>query len=590
LSDEKKQSREDLIFLFGAGASVDAGVPDTLNFVRAFKDYITETYPDVAELLSKILTLREEYNIKTFGEEEKAVDVEQLLDTLRRLIAREKEPLLYFYNKSKPKIKIRKNQLEYLEKLLQNFIRRKVVVENQEKLGYLQELLSFDLPLSIFSTNYDTCVEQICYLNHMSYTDGFDVTWNEENFEDYHDVYHFKLHGSVIWYENKRTKESVKIPVSAFVELFEDPIDLRLIYGEDVKPLIIYPAQKSDYVEPLTDLQLMFKKTLFQKAKFLVVVGYSFRDEYIKHMLWDASRANPDLNVIIVDPNAQEHYEKKLRYIDRNLRATSRLANRIFCIPYPFSTVIYDLKNNYLRGLQEIMATEKGYLKNERAGDASDWNSLYIKCLEGEFVAKAEYILDKKIRTNWDKVRFNQFQTRHHLSFRSLLHSVICQDGFEERWLKRLNDAISFLDVNNLSVNGVSEPVRLIFPSGQERHELNRVIKEWINPLLDELDKKEKLLTPKFEWKLNRLKTSLTKLRELSNYLNQLEKGILPFQYQVTSNDSTEVQTFIGNILNMLNDRYIRNNELEKWIVGIERSRLRNLLGADRFQFSLEPI
>jgi hypothetical protein len=591
LSDGEKGTRNSIVFLFGAGASVDAGVPTTFSFVADFNMYVKESHPESFELLSKILTLREEYNVKVLGQEKKAVDVEQLLDTLRRLIVREKEPLIYFYKKAELRVKFRQNEVVFLEKLLQNFIRKRVIVEKQEKLGYLQELFRFDKPLVIFSTNYDTCIEQTCYLNHRSYTDGFDITWNEHNFEDSHDVLHYKLHGSVIWYQNERTKECVKIPVSAFTELFEDPIDLKLIYGEQVKPLLIYPAQKAEYVEPLTDLQLMFKKTLFQRTKFLVVVGYSFRDDYIAHMLWDASRVNEDLHIIIVDPNSQEHFDKKIKYIDEEIKALSRLSEKVLCLPYPFSTAIYQLKNNYLYALQNIISTETRFLEQEKTGYPSDWQTLFRMCLEGEYIAKAECILEKKIRKDFKEVQFNNASERLTLSFRSLLYSVICGNGLEERWLERVNGTLESFDINNLLVfNTATEWAKFgFFDKNKALFEFGTILADWINPLVTETKRKEDLLTEKFLFKLNRLQISLNKFKEFASFLQALEKGVNVLNYSIKENDSDEVKLLIASIDDSKKDKRVNYGSMQEWALGIEKGRLKNFLNATIFQFELEP-
>ncbi len=85
---EDKQNKT--IFLLGAGASVDTGIPDTYSFVDQFYDYFTKTHPELKMLLRLIIDIREKYN--TDRQTKKEVDVEQLLDTLRRLIDREKDP------------------------------------------------------------------------------------------------------------------------------------------------------------------------------------------------------------------------------------------------------------------------------------------------------------------------------------------------------------------------------------------------------------------------------------------------------------------------------------------------------------------
>ena len=80
-----------MIFLFGAGASVDAGIPDTYTFVEAFEEHVKQNHSEFYELHSTILKKREKFNEKIFGKERRQVDVEQYLETLRRLIEREKD-------------------------------------------------------------------------------------------------------------------------------------------------------------------------------------------------------------------------------------------------------------------------------------------------------------------------------------------------------------------------------------------------------------------------------------------------------------------------------------------------------------------
>ena len=91
------QPKTDVIFLLGAGASVDAGVPDTYQFVIDFKKYIQQNHPDFYDLLLSIIKIREAFNKKSNGKKQHQVDVEQLLEILRRLIDKETDPLLEFY-------------------------------------------------------------------------------------------------------------------------------------------------------------------------------------------------------------------------------------------------------------------------------------------------------------------------------------------------------------------------------------------------------------------------------------------------------------------------------------------------------------
>lgn len=216
MEERQTLDKQDVIFFFGAGASVDAGIPDTYTFAKDFEDYIKSNYVQLYSHLLKIIERREQFN-KNNGLKSQ-IDVEQLLDTLRRLINRDKEPVLDFYDEKRFCTELENNACLDLKRLLENFIREKVIVKDPKKLDYLKELFKFDAPLEIYSTNYDTCIEQLSYLTHRRYTDGFNIEWNEKNFDGDFDIKHYKLHGSVIWFENAKTKQCIKIPAQAFYE------------------------------------------------------------------------------------------------------------------------------------------------------------------------------------------------------------------------------------------------------------------------------------------------------------------------------------------------------------------------------------
>jgi hypothetical protein len=198
MGEKQLTDKQDVIFFFGAGASVDAGIPDTYTFAKDFEDYIKSEYMQLYPALLKIIERRELFNKKD-NDLKPQVDVEQLLDTLRRLTNKDKEPLLDFYDEKKFCPMLDVNACLELKNILEIFIRKKVIVRDSKMLDYLKELLKFDAPLEIYSTNYDTCIEQLSYLTFRRYTDGFNIDWSEKNFEEYFDIKHYKLHGSVIW-------------------------------------------------------------------------------------------------------------------------------------------------------------------------------------------------------------------------------------------------------------------------------------------------------------------------------------------------------------------------------------------------------
>lgn len=576
------------IFLFGAGASVDAGIPDTFAFVTEFEKYINQQHPDYSKLLNNIVKIRRRFNQRIYGEEQNKVDIEQLLDTIRRLIERENDPLLDFYDEKKFSLDVEQNKFTELKNLLENFIREKVIIDDETKLEYLKELWNFKKPIEIYSTNYDTCIEQLSHIRHMRYTDGFDVYWNAENFERDFDVKHYKMHGSVIWYQSLKTKECVKIPVHGFLE--GKSIELKLIYGEDVEPLVIYPAQKAEYVEPLTDLQLRFKNRLINaETKFLVVVGYSFRDDYIIHMLWDAARVNKNLHVVLISPNAQEIFENKLKFINKETSDTSRIDGRVLCLPYPFSTVISRLRNQYLDRLGQILSGYQTCLEVERSGRGEPpWKNLVSLCIEAEFLTKCEDAL-KKTNKDWQDLQFGPHSELLLLGFKALLHSVICKDGLENNWLKRINDTFRRFSAEKLKlIDQRRELVFLGFDVEGNTLNLADFLKDWINPLLEERKKIGKMLTPKYADKLSKIEHDLNRLGELYEYLDKLSKGVNWRSYEKLENDSDETKAIIDQFKTFILTRQIYANKINNGIVEIEQNRLRRIFGNESFEFKLQ--
>lgn len=577
--------KQNIIFFFGAGASVDAGIPDTYAFARDFEEYIKNSFPKLIDPLSSIMKKRKDFNERT-GLKKKEVDVEQLLDILRRLINIETEPLLEFYE-NKP---FCTNLGEYsvcpqLKRLLENFIREKVIIENPKKLEYLKELLKFDSPIEIYTTNYDTCIEQLSYISHRGYTDGFNIYWNEKNFDPNFDIKHYKMHGSVIWYENVKTKECVKIPAHAFVE--GKPVQLKLIFGEYVEPLLIYPAQKAEYIEPLTDLQLMFKKRLFnENTKFVVVVGYSFKDDYVIRMLWDAGRANDNLRIILISPSAHEIFEEKLKYTNKTNKDLSSIHDKVLCLPYPFGTIIYKLKTGYLHSLQNICSWEEQYLQTERGYGTVDWPNLLRMCIEGEFLSKAEYILEEKIRNSWNELNFETPATKLTLGFKGLLHSVIAKDGNELVWLYRVNDSLQVLNASNLKCRKPSADSFVFeFKYQNNTYSIEDISNKWIDPVLNERDEKLKFLTSKYEHSLRSVTNSFKDLERLRSHLDHLKGVFTWFNYlELRRDHAAELSETIERLKTGLP---IEEKSFDIMNC-IELTELKRIYDGEKFQFKLE--
>lgn len=368
----------DVVFFLGAGASVPAGVPDARTFVKEFRKSVKDT--EKLATIEQIIEILEKWN------REKEVDIELLLKTLMKLDSRKKEPLLHFYkNIDKNFILMRCYSLKDIINALKNFIKSKTIVKS-ERIKYLEPIKHFGFPLDIISVNYDNCIEQFCSVYGLTCQDGFDTCWNPKVF-DYENtnIRLYKLHGSVMWYKTDK-RRYIKS------EILQEGSKTQLTTGETAKTLMLYPIQKWVYSEPYLELLVRAKHLLGEKnVKFLIVAGYSFRDEYIREMLWDIARENSSLKVILIDPHACCIYSEKLRYYDIREKIPTSLDGRVVYLPYAFEKVLPELKNYYLKNLSLAINDEK---KGKEA-------KLCLKSLiEAEYTDKADRILKEKINTS----------------------------------------------------------------------------------------------------------------------------------------------------------------------------------------------
>ncbi len=89
--------KPDIVFLLGAGASKEAGVPDTVEFVKKFKEHIASgNNSNDIKTVNKITEILEEWKKSETGNSEQKIDVELLLESLTKLNKKKDEPLYNF--------------------------------------------------------------------------------------------------------------------------------------------------------------------------------------------------------------------------------------------------------------------------------------------------------------------------------------------------------------------------------------------------------------------------------------------------------------------------------------------------------------
>lgn len=280
---------------------VEVKLEDFLNYLYALK-YLMEQ--------SKDLISKEEIDIEKLG---------KLIETIKKAI---------FEMCDVDRISFNDNH--FLKKEENKEIKDKM--EKEGRYTYHKSLLTSLLqrPLNlrranIFTLNYDLAFEYACDELGIEYINGF-VGFNERNFRP--EVYnydfffpgdttegkvrriervikYYKLHGSLNWVYKNQNKNN---PYG----LYEIPIELVRIKltneTNNLGDIMIYPtSSKKEYTLnfPYSELFRKFADRLQQPEAVLFVVGYSFYDEHVNDIIYQAL-ANPSFTLIIVDFNGTQ--------------------------------------------------------------------------------------------------------------------------------------------------------------------------------------------------------------------------------------------------------------------------------------------
>lgn len=191
------------------------------------------------------------------------------------------------------------------------------------------------------------------------------------------------------WLTDRNTY--VKIPIKSPAE------NIELITGEVAKNVIVYPVPgKADYARPLLDLQSMLYQDLKQ-TRTCIVIGYSFRDESIKQIFFEAAEENNDLLVVLISPSARQIYNEQLE--SRAEGGFSSLEGRVICFNYPMETTLSTgFLWRSLKKIQEIRSIlKKGeeYKKEEMGGWIHQFADCALICAEVGYIERAKTILER---------------------------------------------------------------------------------------------------------------------------------------------------------------------------------------------------
>lgn len=318
--------RDEIILLLGAGASVDADIPDSNKMAQEIEKLVSsdekwECFRDLYRYIRSSISYAEGLN-GTFGEDV-PFNIERLMNVLEELHQREDHTLYPFVGAWNPKLQDVagvefENILAFRNRIIEILRDKWVVLPQEEIAGYYSGLIRFQenygYPLRVFSLNYDLCVEKTC--GSESVQRGFvnrEWEWRlfDETSEDLKPLMLYKLHGSVDWSLEKDGK----------VRYFDSPSSIK---DENIA-LIFGTSYKLQYIDPFLFCAYELRRWTLDSARVIVCIGYGFNDDHINGILEQALRQDGERKVLaVVGPGDDRKADAEQMRICHQLNLTTR--------------------------------------------------------------------------------------------------------------------------------------------------------------------------------------------------------------------------------------------------------------------------
>lgn len=295
---------KNICFLFGAGTSNGA-------------------IPIMSELFKQVknkLDLTGNETLKTYFDQLNPKQIKNNLEEVLGLLYSEKNYLEATLSKEDIKIHSCTKLIELIEKEIFESInidindpKNEKVLETYKAFYQKVTLRNKDLArVNVFTTNNDLFNEYAMDSLNINYINGFsggltkffnpglfNYTFSKrmdtsiEKFEPVENmVYLYKIHGSINWVEDNND-------TNTFFKIKEIPYSAG---NTNVHTALVYPAptkQNKSLGSPYVEMFREFQKKLLEQHTVLFVIGYSFSDEHINNIIYQALAINSTINVVV---------------------------------------------------------------------------------------------------------------------------------------------------------------------------------------------------------------------------------------------------------------------------------------------------
>ena len=328
------------VVLLGAGASVDAGVPDAHRLTKVVYDKLRRGDAEAAQLFGFVVAKLQVRSARLGGSPFDQVNIEDAYDALKRLLQRDRDVIGEFVSSWEPLIDLPKKRVstfkikddlerairihfdqrsgrvsteinsEYLRSAIEGvlgtsspiessqILRRyvdtlaEVITSDETKIDYLVKFLNAiaGKVQCVATLNYDTLFERAAEQAHCTPDYGLS-SWTNERLVRFQPgcVRLLKLHGSVNWFVRDQdditfepTRDRWNLPQRA------------MIFGGQ--------TDKLNPNGPFLPLRHEFQK-LLGKSTVLAVIGYSFSDDHLNAVIRSWLAVKRKAKIIVVDPD-----------------------------------------------------------------------------------------------------------------------------------------------------------------------------------------------------------------------------------------------------------------------------------------------
>lgn len=322
---------KDIIFLLGAGASAEAGIPPSAAMISKLEEKLQadKEWKPFGDLYNHVKSaiLYKDGLAGRFGSGV-SYNIETLVNTLYELERNEEHPLYPFIAAWNARFaslagdrfgRVRDFRHRILE-LLKHWVCPDDPTEGSYYQGLVAAQRAFTFPLRIFSLNYDLCVERLQSVEFNVETgfSGFGPKhiWSYERFIELErgenappQAFLYKLHGSIDWKRHPDTKALSRVEQVHPIL----PDEMEIIFGREAK---------LEAADPYLFYAYEFRQCALE-AKLIVAIGYSFYDSHINKIVSQAITADAAKKLAIVANIAVDEGAEQQATLARRIQVAS---------------------------------------------------------------------------------------------------------------------------------------------------------------------------------------------------------------------------------------------------------------------------